>query len=151
MLEAHAYPVNSEWPFDVVYPDMDEDGYMTVGWWGLQNMGRKNKLHVRRLEQPLVPQNIPWLQLAKVGFRTDFFQKDYRNATKGDNDQGEGTGYKLKGGNEELGRYNIQSTAFAFKGWQTPLSARKNFTPWKTKDFDKIMTDRTAVIGESHG
>ena len=72
-------------------------------------------------------------------------------ATKGDTDQGEGTGYKLKGGNKELGRYNIQSTAFAFKGRSTPHSAKKNFTPWKTKDFDKIMTDRTAVIGDSHG
>lgn len=49
-------------------------------------MSRKNKNHIVRLEQPLVPKDIPRLNLSKVNFRTDFFQKDYRMANKGDND-----------------------------------------------------------------
>jgi len=88
---------------------------MLVGDKGLQNIHRKNKNHIIRLEQPLVPKNIPLLNLSRVGFWADFFQKDYWMANKGENDQMTGNGYKLKKVVEGLGWYNIQSTKVQWK------------------------------------
>ena len=87
---AIAYPVHPERDVTVDYPEIREDGRYAVE--GMQNMGRRDRQDMIRNEMPLVKPKTPRLNLTKVNYRHDFFDKDYRVGKKDEADL-MGSGY----------------------------------------------------------
>jgi len=146
-ISVSAYPITQEKDFDVYYPTMNERGQVSVHD-GMQNMGRRAKEDMTRSEFPLVPPTAPRLNLSKVNFKKNFFRKDYRvnNEEHHDRiDQGYDKGPKkldhrfLERGEKEIVEYDDYKLN------------QNNFTAPGTRDYNKIMSHRGALMQDSHG
>ena len=146
-IEVAAYPIVKEKELDVYYPYVNEEGKAFVPD-GIQNMGRKSHRDITRDNFPLVPPTAPRLNLSRVNFHKQFFNKDYR-VNNYDHRDVFYKGYDkkptkiderfLEEGEEEEIRYHDE-----------PVN-KNNFAPRGTRDFNRLLSHRAPIIHDSHG